>query len=77
MLMVAPGTRPGPENEGIVVIMRKRPALATLAAVGGISTHTHHAISVTVDDRAKGSAPSRPRCQWQRDVDGRLRMRWR
>jgi hypothetical protein len=57
--------------------MRQRPALATVAAVGGISTQTRHAISVIVDDRAKGSAAPRPRCQWQRDLDGRLRMRWR
>jgi hypothetical protein len=57
--------------------MRQRPARATLAAVSGISTQTHHAISAVVDDRAKGSTAPRPRCQWQRDVDGRLRMRWR
>jgi hypothetical protein len=75
--MVAPGNGPGPENEGIVVIMRQRPARAPLAAVGGISTQTHDAISAFVDDSGRGFSRTPPalpvaaRCRW------RLRMRWR
>jgi hypothetical protein len=45
------------------------------AVIDRIDTHTQPTVPTLLDD-ATEPAPTRPRCQWQRDVDGRLRMRW-
>ena len=51
--------------------------IAVVAAVDGIETPTHPTVSTVRDDAAPRTPTRRPRCQWQRDGDGRLRMRWR
>jgi len=51
--------------------------IAVVAGVAGIETRTQPTVPMVRDDAAPWTSTRRPRCQWQRDGDGRLRMRWR
>jgi hypothetical protein len=51
--------------------------IAAVVAVDGIETPTQPTVPTVRDDATPRTSTRRPRCQWQRDGDGRLRMRWR